>query len=71
MNLLKSNVGKVDRIVRIVLGVVLLANVFVGLHSPVGWIGLVLLVTGLAGTCPVYSLVGFSSRSTGEKLGMK
>ncbi len=57
----KTNVGGLDRIARIVLGVVLIALVFVGPHTPWGWVGVVPLVTGLFGTCPLYSLVGLSS----------
>ncbi|MCB2072420.1 MAG: DUF2892 domain-containing protein [Novosphingobium sp.] len=54
----KTNVGSVDRILRIVLGVVLIALVFVGPKTPWGWIGIIPLVTGLFSTCPVYSLLG-------------
>ena len=71
MDLLKSNVGKVDRIVRLVLGALLVGNVFYGLQSPAGWLGVILIVTALAGTCPVYSLLGLSTKSLGEKVGLK
>lgn len=57
----KTNVGKADRILRIVLGVVLIALVFVGPQTPWGWIGLVPLLTGLFSTCPVYSLLGLNT----------
>lgn len=60
----KSNVGGVDRMLRIVAGVVLLALFF--LYPDASWryfalIGVVPLVTGLFGTCPVYSLLGMST----------
>ena len=55
---MKFNVGGIDRILRIVLGVVLIALVFVGPKTPWGWIGIIPLVTGLFSTCPVYSLLG-------------
>jgi len=71
MNLLKSNVGKIDRIIRILVGVLLVGNVFYGLNSPIGWIGLILIVTGIPGICPVYSLLGLNTKSAGEKLGLK
>ena len=71
MNLLKNNVGKIDRIIRIVLGVLLIGNVFFALQSPIGWIGVILLVTGIAGICPLYSVLGMNTKTTGEKLGMK
>ena len=70
MNLMKNNVGKVDRVIRIVLGILLVGNVFVGLTSPIGWIGIILLVTGIFGICPVYSLLGFNTKSAKEKIGL-
>ncbi len=54
----KVNVGSVDRVLRIVLGIVLLALVFVGPKTMWGLIGVVPLVTGLFRTCPLYSLFG-------------
>jgi hypothetical protein len=71
MDLLKHNVGKTDRIIRIVLGILLIGNVFFALQHPVGWIGVILLVTGLAGICPVYSLLSISTKSAAEKVGLK
>lgn len=55
---MSRNEGLVDRSVRIVLGLVLLALVFVGPQTAWGWIGLVPLLTGIVGICPVYSLFG-------------
>ena len=52
-----QNVGPADRVLRIVIGLVLIALVFVGPKTAWGWIGLVPLLTGLAGTCPAYSLL--------------
>lgn len=54
----KSNVGGIDKVLRIVLGAVLIALVFVGPKTAWGWIGVVPLVTGLFGTCPLYTLLG-------------
>lgn len=71
MNLLKNNMGKVDRIIRIVLGILLIGNVFYALQSPIGWIGIILIVTGIAGICPLYSLLGLNTKSLGEKAGLK
>lgn len=71
MDLLKNNVGKVDRIIRIVLGILLIGNVFYALQHPIGWIGVILLVTGIFGICPLYSLLGLNTKSTGEKIGLK
>jgi len=58
----KTNVGSMDRMLRIILGVGLLSLVFVGPQTPLGWIGLVPLLTGLMSTCPIYSMFGWSSR---------
>lgn len=55
------NVGSADRVIRVILGVALLGIVFWGPRTPWGWIGLIPLVTGLVGTCPVYSLLGIST----------
>jgi hypothetical protein len=57
----KNNVGTMDRMFRILLGLVLIAMVFFGPKSAWGWVGLVPLITGLAKTCPIYSLFGISS----------
>ena len=58
-----ANEGNVDRIVRIVIGCVLLALVFVGPRTWFGLIGVVPLLTGVMGYCPLYRVVGVSSSS--------
>ena len=58
---MKSNVGGIDRILRIVAGIVLIALTLMGVIGMWGWIGIVPLATGLFRTCPVYSLLGFST----------
>lgn len=50
-----------DRILRVVLGLVLLSLVFVGPQTLWGMLGAVPLLTGLMGYCPLYQLFGFSS----------
>lgn len=61
-----SNLNTADRVIRIVLGLVLIA---VALLMPnvawasVGWVGVVPLVTGLIGWCALYRLLGLSTRS--------
>lgn len=60
---MKANVGGIDKILRIVVGALLLSLVLV-LESPLNWwglLGLVPLLTGLMGYCPLYSLFGLSS----------
>jgi len=58
---MKENVGKIDRIIRVVVGLALLSLVFVGPQTAWGWIGLLALATGVAGWCPAYSLLGVST----------
>ena len=70
-SLFRSNTGKIDRAIRIIVGLLLVGNVFTGLQTPIGWIGLVLIATGLFGTCPLYSLLGINTKSLGEKAGLK
>lgn len=55
------NEGTIDRALRIIVGAVLLLLVFVGPQTAWGWIGLIPLLTGLVGYCPLYSLIGFNS----------
>ncbi len=55
------NEGPIDRALRIVLGLVLLALTFLGPKTPWGWVGLVPLATGLFGVCPLYSILGVST----------
>jgi hypothetical protein len=61
-----TNVGGLDRILRIVLGLVLIAYA-IPLGFPhtgwnfVGWIGVIPLLTALIGSCPLYSVVGIST----------
>lgn len=55
------NEGNLDRTLRVLAGVVLISLVFVGPQTAWGWLGLVPLLTGLAGNCPVYSLLGLNT----------
>ncbi len=58
---MKANVGGIDRILRIVAGIILLALTLMGTIGAWGWIGIVPLATGVFRTCPLYSILGFSS----------
>jgi hypothetical protein len=60
----KANVGGIDRILRIALGLVLLGLAFSGTIGAWGFIGIVPLATGLVRFCPLYPMLGFSSCST-------
>lgn len=55
------NEGTIDRLLRVIVGLVLIALVFVGPRSAWGWIGVVPLLTGLVGMCPIYSLLGINT----------
>lgn len=59
--LLPRNESNLDRTLRVILGLGLLSLVFVGPQTMWGLIGLVPLLTGLAGSCPLYRLVGLST----------
>ncbi len=61
------NVGTIDRVIRIVVGVALLALVFVGPKTLWGLIGIIPLATGLMRTCPAYSILGISSCPTAQQ----
>lgn len=61
MKLLPKNEATVDRVLRVGLGLSALALVFVGPQTMWGWLGLVPLVTGLVGSCPLYTLFGVST----------
>lgn len=58
---MKSNVGGIDRILRIVIGAVLVLLAATGQVGVWGWIGLLPLATGLMGWCPPYSLLGINT----------
>jgi hypothetical protein len=55
------NSGSIDRAIRILVGLALLALVFFGPQTPWGWIGLVPLITGLVGFCPLYRVLGINT----------
>ena len=56
-----QNVGGIDRILRIVIGLVLIALTVTGTIGVWGWLGVVLLATGALGWCPPYAIFGFNT----------
>ncbi len=58
---MKMNVGGIDKILRIVVGIALIAMTLMGVIGAWGWIGVVPLLTGLFGVCPLYSIVGMNT----------
>jgi hypothetical protein len=59
--LFSTNIGRADRVLRVLLGVALLLLTVTGPKTPWGYIGFLPLLTGLFGSCPLYSLAGFST----------
>lgn len=59
---MNANIGSIDRAARVVIGLALIALVFVGPQTPWGWVGVVPLATALIGWCPLYRLVGVNTR---------
>ncbi len=55
---MKANVGNLDRVLRILAGVVLIALTLAGSIGPWGWLGVVPILTGLFRFCPAYTLLG-------------
>lgn len=58
---MKANVGGIDKILRIIIGIVLIGLSALGTIGAWGWIGIVPLLTGLFGWCPFYPLLGINS----------
>ncbi|MBM3608126.1 MAG: DUF2892 domain-containing protein [Alphaproteobacteria bacterium] len=57
----QNNVGGIDKVLRIIVGVALLSLIFIGPKTWWGLIGLIPLGTALLGTCPLYSIIGVST----------
>jgi hypothetical protein len=55
------NVGGIDRVLRVLVGVALIALTLMGTIGAWGWIGLVPIATAALGLCPLYSVLGFST----------
>ncbi len=58
---MKVNEGKMDRILRVVAGLVLLSLTVIGPQTLWGLVGLVPLLTGLVGYCPLYTVLGINT----------
>ncbi|WP_374339231.1 DUF2892 domain-containing protein [Methyloversatilis sp.] len=63
---MKSNVGGIDKIMRIVAGIVLIALAAMGTIGVWGYIGVVPLLTGLFNFCPLYPLLGINTCSVSK-----
>lgn len=60
-NIMKVNVGGIDRILRILVGVVLIGLAIAGIGAPWTWAGIIPLLTGVMKFCPFYPLLGMNS----------
>jgi len=63
---MKTNIGTIDRALRILAGLVLIGLAFTGTIGVWGYVGVVLLLTGFVRVCPAYSLLGISTCPTGK-----
>ncbi|MDP1822642.1 MAG: DUF2892 domain-containing protein [Archangium sp.] len=62
--LLPTNEATIDRVLRVVLGLFLLSLTVFGPQTMWGLLGLVPLATGAIGSCPIYTLLGVSTKGT-------
>lgn len=61
---MSTNVGTIDRVIRVIIGAALLWYALLAPASGynwIGWIGIIPLVTALVGVCPLYSILGVST----------
>lgn len=63
---MKLNVGGIDRALRAIVGIVLIALAVTGRIGVWGWIGVVPLLTALVGFCPLYTMLGINSCAAGK-----
>ncbi len=61
---MKTNVGSMDRIIRIVVGLALIGLTLTGNIGVWGWLGVVALATGAIGWCPPYAILGINTCKT-------
>jgi len=59
--ILPRNENTTDRVLRVLVGAGLVSLVFVGPQTPWGWVGVVPLLTGMLGSCPLYTVLGLST----------
>lgn len=64
--MLKANIGKLDRTLRVVVGGALLLGALMG-YGAWMWIGIIPFATGLVGACPLYTILGFGTCPLSKK----
>ncbi|GHG76498.1 membrane protein [Alishewanella longhuensis] len=58
---MQTNVGGIDKVIRVIVGTLLIALAAMGVIGVWGWIGIVPLLTGLFNFCPIYTLFGIKT----------
>jgi hypothetical protein len=70
MNRSKKKVSKPERIIRVILGVLLIGTVFSAPQHPIGWIGVIVVLTGIGRICLLYSVLGINTKPAAERVGL-
>lgn len=60
-SILPRNEHPVERVARVILGLVLISLAFVGPKTPWGFLGIIPVFTGLSGSCPLYTVLGINT----------
>jgi hypothetical protein len=58
---MKQNIGNIERVIRVLAGLIILSLAFVGPKSPWAYLGIVPILTGVIGWCPPYAMLGIST----------
>lgn len=66
VQIMKKNIGSLDRSIRIVVGIGIMSLAVVGPQTPWAWLGAIPLITGIVGWCPPYAMFGFNTCSRCE-----
>ncbi len=61
-----NNLGKIDRTLRILVGIALLYMAIMGMYTPYTWIGVIPLLTGVLSSCPLYSILGLNTKCSSK-----
>ncbi len=61
---MNANVGGIDKVLRMTVGIVLIGLTLTDMIGVWGWVGVVALATGLINWCPLYPLVGINTRKS-------
>lgn len=58
---MKVNEGAIDRVLRVIVGAGILSLAFIGPQTPWAYLGVIPLLTGLVGFCPLYAVLGVNT----------